>query len=103
MLSVLSDVTMGPKKFWARSLRCWRMRRGLRDVVFGEPGSLGLELDEPRLAADGGLPGENAWRLRGTHPPASALKMQEQSVLVAINYTRVHERDSPQRSSSSHR
>lgn len=90
MLAVLSDVTLALPRRWGRSLRCWRERRELRDVVFGEPGGLGLELDEPQLTDSAGAK-TRAWRLRATHPPASALKMKEESVLLSINHVRVHE------------
>eukprot|EP00930_Biecheleria_cincta_P096229 TRINITY_DN88103_c0_g1_i1.p1 TRINITY_DN88103_c0_g1~~TRINITY_DN88103_c0_g1_i1.p1 ORF type:complete len:918 (-),score=184.93 TRINITY_DN88103_c0_g1_i1:31-2754(-) len=93
MLAVLSDVTLAIARRWSRSLRIWRMRRGFRDVVFGEPGSIGLDFEEPRFeeSASGSTP-VSTWRLRATHPPASALKMQEGSELVAINHIRVTER-----------
>lgn len=85
MLTVLSDVTLILAHRWSRSLRVWRIRRGMRDLVFGEPGSIGLDFEEPTETG-------NTWRLRATHPPASALKMQEGSELVAINRVRVTER-----------
>eukprot|EP00439_Symbiodinium_sp_Y106_P046656 s821_g5.t4 len=44
MLTVLSDVTLVLAHRWSRSLRTWRIRRGMRDLVFGEPGSIGLVL-----------------------------------------------------------
>jgi len=89
MLAVLSDVAMTISKRWQRSLRSWRMHRGLRDVVFSESGNLGLEFNEPQhgSAAD---PSKRSWLLRATHPPASSLKMEEQSELVAINMVRVN-------------
>eukprot|EP00927_Polykrikos_kofoidii_P062303 TRINITY_DN57109_c0_g1_i1.p1 TRINITY_DN57109_c0_g1~~TRINITY_DN57109_c0_g1_i1.p1 ORF type:complete len:978 (-),score=127.43 TRINITY_DN57109_c0_g1_i1:180-3113(-) len=87
MLSVLSDVSLSLARRWGRGLRCWRENRGLRDVVFSEPGGLGLEICEPELTQ--GDPMLHSWRLRATHPPASALKMQENSVLVAINQVQV--------------
>lgn len=90
LLAVLSDTTLALPRRWGRSLRCCRELRGLRDVVFGEPGGLGLELDEPKLG-DETSERQRTWRLRTTHPPASALKMKEQSVLLAINFARVHE------------
>jgi len=89
MLTVLSDVTLVLAHRWSRSLRVWRIRRGMRDLVFGEPGSIGLDFEEPTPE---GETGNNTWRLRATHPPASALKMQEGSELVAINRVRVTER-----------
>lgn len=88
MLNVLSDVSLNLPRRWSRSLRCWREFRGLRDVVFSEPGGLGLELDEPDLA--GSEPAKQMWRLRATHPPASSLKIEEHSQLVAVNMMRVH-------------
>lgn len=88
MLAVLLDVSLTPMRRWSRSLRCWREYRGLRDVVFSEPGGLGMELDEPQASANDD-PSTRSWRLRSTHPPASSLKMELQSTLVAINHTRV--------------
>eukprot|EP00913_Durusdinium_trenchii_P012047 g11318.t1 len=80
MLTVLSDVTLALAHRW--------IRRGLRDLVFGEPGSIGLDFEEPKPEGEG----STTWRLRATHPPASALKMQEGSELVAIHRVRVTER-----------
>lgn len=88
MLDVLSDTTLAILRRWSRSLRVWRERRGLRDVVFAEPGGLGLELNEPEL--DQSDLAQRVWNLRATHPPASALKMDANSVLVGINHARVH-------------
>ncbi|CAE7890818.1 unnamed protein product [Symbiodinium sp. KB8] len=91
MLTVLSDVTLVLAHRWSRSLRTWRIRRGMRDLVFGEPGSIGLDFEEPVLeGTDGAL--TSTWKLRATHPPASALKMENGSELVAINRIRVTER-----------
>jgi len=90
MLMVLSETTLAMPRRWGRSLRCWRESRGLRDVVFGEPGGLGLELDEPDLS-EGSTGDARRWRLRATHPPASALKMKEGSLLLSVNHSRVHE------------
>jgi len=87
MLAVLTETSLCLPRRWSRGLRCWRERRALRDVVFSEPGGLGLELDEPELEKSEPL--LQLWRLRTTHPPASALKMQENSVLVAVNKVRV--------------
>ncbi|CAJ1385085.1 unnamed protein product [Effrenium voratum] len=87
MLTVLSDVTLVLAHRWSRSLRVWRIRRGMRDLVFGEPGSIGLDFEEPVKEASGAV--SSTWRLRATHPPASALKMEEGSELVAINRVRV--------------
>eukprot|EP00931_Biecheleriopsis_adriatica_P047281 TRINITY_DN27234_c0_g1_i1.p1 TRINITY_DN27234_c0_g1~~TRINITY_DN27234_c0_g1_i1.p1 ORF type:complete len:900 (-),score=140.09 TRINITY_DN27234_c0_g1_i1:171-2870(-) len=92
MLAVLSDVTLAVARRWSRSLRLWRMHRGKRDVVFGEPGSIGLDFEEPQLQEGIQGQGQTTWRLRATHPPASALKMEEGSELVAINQVRVTER-----------
>lgn len=88
ILTILSDVSFSPPRRWSRSLRCWRMHRALRDVVFSEPGGLGLELDEPQVGDS--EPSKRSWRLKATHPPASALKLEEQSELVAVNLVRVH-------------
>lgn len=46
---------------WGRSLRLLRAKRGLTDVYFGEPGSLGLEFAEAPLAVsnDGGALGSS--------------------------------------------
>jgi len=87
MLAVLSDTSLSAPRRWGASLRNWRMYRGLRDVVFPEPGGLGLELDEPELGSS--EPSKRTWRLRATHPPASSLKMEEQSVLAALNMMKV--------------
>lgn len=90
MLAVLSDVSMDPMRRWGRSLRSWRMQRGLRDVVFSEQGNLGLEFDEPDLGDDEDADSSRrCWRLRATHPPASSLKMQPGSELIAINQVQV--------------
>lgn len=88
MAAVLSDVSLALPRRWSRSLRCWREYRGLRDVVFSEPGGLGLELDEPDLTSPDVE--KHTWRLRATHPPASSLKIEDQAQLVAVNTMRVH-------------
>mmetsp|Transcript_125353 Transcript_125353/g.287132 ORF Transcript_125353/g.287132 Transcript_125353/m.287132 type:complete len:810 (-) Transcript_125353:53-2482(-) len=82
VLPVLADVEFTPHRRWARSLRMWRDLRGLRDCCFGDNGGLGVELDEPSA-------GEGSWRVRNTHPPASALKLKNGSALVAINDGRI--------------
>jgi len=76
MLEVLSDTDFTPKRRWARSLRWWRINRGLRDCVFVDPGTLGIEMD---------LDEEGYWVVNGTHPPASALNLKLGSTLEAIN------------------
>lgn len=86
MLAVLSETSLALPRRWGRSLRVCRMRRGLRDVVFGEPGGLGLDLEEPEVSSSSS---SSTWRLRATHPPASALNMEERSELVAINLVNV--------------
>jgi len=88
LLDVLLDVSLAMPRRWSRSLRLWRERRGLRDVVFSEPGGLGLELDEPDLHSSD--PERHSWRLRATHPPASSLQIEGKARLVAVNRLRVH-------------
>merc|ERR1719193_1676822 len=76
MLEVLQDVEFTPKRRWARSLRWWRRHRGLRDCVFADRGTLGVDLDMDK---------DGYWRVCSTHPPASALNLQSGSILEAIN------------------
>jgi hypothetical protein len=86
--------------FESLGLRFWRVLRGLRDVTFGDPGPMGIELDEPNLdqiANADGSPGDNmgsrlGWMLNATHPPASVLGLREGSELVAYNHTAVNYR-----------
>merc|ERR550534_2791601 len=80
MLWVLQDTEFCPKRRWARSLRWWRRRRGLRDCVFGDPGSLGVELD---------MDDEANWVVKATHPPASVLNLKNGSRLESVNLVRV--------------
>ena len=63
---------------WTRGLRIYReLRRGVRDVVYTEPGPLGLELSPPTA-------GTPYWTLACTHPPISGIGLKVGALLIAI-------------------
>lgn len=65
---------------WTRGIRIFReVTRGLRDVVFMDPGILGLEL---ALPCDGT---SSLWTLRSTTPPVSGVGLDPGSILIAID------------------
>jgi hypothetical protein len=64
---------------WTRGLRMIREKcRKVRDIVFEDPGPLGLELNPPTGT-------ETVWRVLRSHPPASGLGLKINSIVIAVN------------------